>query len=131
MLSITHGSTAESRRDPRLKVAPMYTLLRAKKPGNKKYRWSGYIYDVSMGGMRFELDEALEPGFEVEVRAMLPFSRHGAFVATGQVVRLHDEAEDSPVGPYRMAMRFTSFRCEFDQAHLSEYLSTAGLRMAA
>lgn len=130
-MPVTPSGSAESRCEPRLKLAPMYTLLRAKKAGTQKFRWSGYIYDVSMGGMRFELDEAVEPGTTLEIRATLPYARHGAFVATGQVIRLHDEREDTPAGPYRMAMQFTSFRCEFDEAHLSEYLSTAGLRLAA
>src|SRR5690606_28307438 len=123
--------SAESRQAPRLKLAPMYTLLRAKKAGTQKYRWSGYIYDISMSGMRFELDQALEPGTTLEVRATLPYSRHGAFVATGQVVRIHDDVEESPSGPYRMAMHFTSFRCDVDEAHLADYLSNSGLRLAA
>lgn len=122
---------AEARRDPRLKLAPMYTLLRAKKPGSRKYNLTGYIYDVSMSGMRFELDEQLPAGTELEVRATLPFSQHGAFVAVGTIVRIHDEDAEENVAPFRMAMRFTEFRCEFDQANLAEYLVFSGLRLAA
>ena len=59
-LKITHA-----RHEARLKLPAMYTLLRARRVGDTRYRWTGYIYDISVAGMRFELDKALEPGTRI------------------------------------------------------------------
>ena len=120
----------EARYEPRLKLPPMYTLLRARLVGDTRYRWTGYIYDISIHGMRFELDESLEPGTEIEVRAMLPAGRHATFRATGCVVRIHDE-EETRFGPIRMAMRFDTFISQNERERLMRYLETSGLRIAA
>lgn len=120
---------AEARQHPRLKLAPMYTLLRAKPAGESKYVWTGYIYDISISGMRFELDQPLEPGTEIEVRGMLPAGKHTTFRATGKIVRVHD---DEPAhGPVRMAMHFDEFVREHEHQRLADYLANAGLRRAA
>lgn len=113
------------RSEPRLKVPAMYTLLRARLPCDKQYRWSGHIYDVSVEGMRFELDAPLEPGTLIEARGMLPGHRQTLFRALGRVVRVHDEHADVP--PVRMAMRFESFASSVDHHRLRNYLAAAGL----
>ena len=119
----------ESRGEPRLKLPAMYTLLRAKPAGADRYRWTGYIYDISVTGMRFELDEPLEPGTEIEVRGMLPAGRHTTFRAIGRIVRIHDD-EDAQFGPVRMAMQFDAFTRENERERLIDYLHTSGLRAA-
>lgn len=113
------------RHEPRLKVPATYTLVRVRLPGDEHYRWSGHIYDVSLDGMRFELDESLDPGTLIEVRGMLPGHRHTLFRAVGRVVRLHDDHADLP--PVRMAMRFEAFATSVDHYRLSSYLAAAGL----
>ena len=114
------------RTEPRLKMPTMYTLVRVRVPGDEHYRWIGHIYDLSLSGMRFEIDEALAPGTEVEIRAMLPGHRHTIFRATGQIVRQHD---DHPgIAPVRMAMRFDRFHNSIDHYRLANYLATAGLK---
>lgn len=115
-----------SRRQPRLKLPPMYTLVRARLAGAAKYRWTGHIYDISASGMRFELDQPLDMGTTLEVRGMLPGSHHTTFRATGRVVRLHDDADDSQ-GPVRMGMHFDRFETESDARRLSNYLTDRGL----
>lgn len=120
---------SEVRHEPRLKLPAMYTLLRARHPGDTRYRWTGYIYDISVTGMRFELDEALEPGTEIEVRGMLPAGKHTTFRASGRVVRIHDD-EEMRVGPVRMAMNFDAFIRENERERLVDYLQTSGLRAA-
>lgn len=122
-------TVAEARRLPRLKVPAMYTLLRVRIAGESRYRWTGHIYDISLSGMRFELDKPLDPGTRVEVRGMLPGQTHTLFRATGQVVRIHEES-DQP-GPVRMGMAFESFNNAVDRRRLSTYLTDAGLRQAA
>ena len=120
---------AEARRYPRLKIPAMYSLVRVRPAGTERYVWTGHIYDVSLSGMRFELDESLDPGTEIEVRGMLPGSNNIAFRAAGPVVRFHDEAQEP--GPVRMGMSFSRFQSESDQSRLQDYIDDHGLRLAA
>ncbi|QDU72111.1 PilZ domain protein [Mucisphaera calidilacus] len=99
----------------------MYTLLRARQSGKKRYDWTGHIYDISISGMRFELDSPLPHGQRIEIRGMLPGEHHTTFCATGHVVRLHG-AEDNDPGPARMAMSFETFESQIDRRRLAEYL---------
>ncbi len=114
----------DARHKPRLKLPAMYTLLRARPQGHERYCWTGHIYDVSDSGMRFELDQPLKPGTSIEVRAMLPGSRHIIFNATGHVVRLHDDRDEQ--GPMRMGMAFDHFVRESDHERLTTYLIDSG-----
>ncbi|MEQ9453232.1 MAG: PilZ domain-containing protein [Phycisphaeraceae bacterium] len=124
----------ETRREPRFSIPPMYTLLRARERGHKRYRWTGHIYDISLSGMRFELDSPLPNGQKVEIRGMLPGEHHTTFRATGHVVRQHG-AEDNDPGPSRMALSFETFESQIDRRRLSEYLErvavSRGLKVAA
>ena len=120
--------SAESRQAPRLRLPAMYTLVRVRRRGDERYSWSGYIYDISNSGMRFELDSTLEPGTQIEVKAMLPGSPHTTFAASGHVVRRHDDSED--LGPTRMGMTFDSFAGRTDRRRLEDYISQSGLKAA-
>jgi len=119
----------EARRQPRLKIAAMYSLVRVRPTGADRYCWTGHIYDVSLSGMRFELDEPLEPGTEIEVRGILPGQEHITFRASGQIVRFHDDEPE--MGPSRMGMVFEQFHSEVDQDRLTDYLGNHGLKIAA
>ncbi|MCX5658861.1 MAG: PilZ domain-containing protein [Planctomycetota bacterium] len=116
---------AEARQAPRLKLPAMYTLVRVRPMGREKYIWTGFIYDVSDTGMRIELDCDLDPGTQVEVRAMLPGARQTTIHATGHIVRRHDD-HDEP-GPVRMGLEFDSFNHADDRMRLSAYLANSGL----
>jgi c-di-GMP-binding flagellar brake protein YcgR len=107
----------------------MYTLVRVRPRGDGKYCWTGYIYDISSTGMRFELDSAIEAGAEIEIRAMLPGFPHTTFNATGHVVRRHDDLEER--GPIRMGMVFDRFANTNDRRKLEDYLVNQSGRMAA
>lgn len=122
-------TNAERRESPRYSLPAMYTLVRVRAKGNERYRWIGYIYDISESGMRFELDSALEPGTEIEVRAMLPGFYHTTFQASGRVVRVHDDAGFG--GPMRMGMAFESFARDSDKQRLNRYLSQPTMKKAA
>jgi c-di-GMP-binding flagellar brake protein YcgR len=120
---------ADARRDAndargttRVKLPPMYTLVRVKPEGAERYRWTGYIYDISSGGMRFELVAPVDPGIRLEVKAMLPGNLHTTIRAKGTVVRIHDD--DNLPGPTRMGMMFDSF-VEDDKTKLEDYLDAA------
>ena len=120
---------ANAREHPRLKVPAMYSVVRVRPAGSERYCWTGHIYDVSLGGMRFELDEPLQPGTAVEVRGILPGQAHVTFRASGTIVRFHDDEPEA--GPTRMGMNFASFHSEIDESRLTDYLGDNGLRLAA
>ncbi|MEM7577942.1 MAG: PilZ domain-containing protein [Planctomycetota bacterium] len=111
-------ATDDGRTAPRVSVPPMYTLLRAKRPGDDKYPWAGHLYDVSMTGMRFELDEPLKTGEQIQLRAMLPGSEHVTIRVEGRVARMH---EDGP-GPARMGLLIERFLGPHDRRKLTGYL---------
>ena len=77
----SHDTSRDQRQHPRIKVPAMYTLIRARVQGSSRYNWTGHIYDVSLGGVRFELDMPIEVGTELEIRGMLPGSGHTTFRA--------------------------------------------------
>ncbi len=128
-MSSASDSRSETRQHPRLKLPAMYTLLRVKPVGGERFQWTGYIYDISASGMRFELDRSLEAGTKVDVRAMLPGAQHTTFHATGTVVRIHDEADER--GPMRMGLSFDKFEHHADRRNLRSYLEDSGLKLAA
>jgi len=79
----------------------------------------GHAYDISMGGVRYELDEALPTGTCVDVEIELP----GATLpirGTGRVVRVYDR-EDDP-GPRRQALQLESFLSEVDRQRLARLI---------
>jgi c-di-GMP-binding flagellar brake protein YcgR len=106
----------------------MYTLLRIKKKGETRYTQTGYIYDISQTGMRFELDDPIAPGTELEFRALLPGSHTTTFCAKGHLVRMHDDLHE--VGPVRMAMQFDRFKSAMDRQKLNEYIGHRSMPMA-
>lgn len=126
-MSPATSESCDGRQHARLKLPAMYTLVRVKVQGQERFAWTGYIYDISASGMRFELDAPLAPGTPIEVRAMLPGATHTTIQATGRVIRLHDEE----AGPVRMGMVFEKFVTHHDRRRLMDYLEGSGLRLAA
>ena len=118
----------DARKFQRISLPPMYTFVRLRPPGSRRYPWSGHIYDISESGMRFEVDQIIEPGTEVEVSAMLPGPTHRVLRAHGRVIRVHDDADEP--GPIRMALAFSGFHRPADHQQLTAYLDEA-LRRAA
>lgn len=120
---------ANSRQTPRLKLPPMYTLIRVRPKGTKRFCWTGHIYDISAAGMRFELDAPLEPGTFIEIRAMLPGSQQTTISVSGHIVRYHDDSDER--GPIRLGMIFDAFTNPADRARLIDYLHNSGIKQAA
>lgn len=120
----------ESRRsDQRQKLDAAYTWVRVRRAGQRYFRLTGHAYDISNSGMRFELDEALDPGEHVDVELMLPRAGTKRIRGKGTIVRLHDPDE---VGPIRMGLRFREMHQKADQARLERYLlQTQQMREAA
>ncbi len=128
----------DRRRHTRFRVSPMYSRLvvrrvsaggdasAASHPTNdaSAEELDGHIYDISLGGVRFELDEPLGDGEVVVVEISLPGCQR-LIRAEGRIVRVND-ADDDP-GPRRMALRFDRFADASSQAALRKYLGEGWL----
>jgi len=104
-----HGPSAprgpEYRQHRRTPLPAAYTQFRLRRSGESEYFSEGHAYDLSEGGVRFEIDAPLPPGEIVDVELIVPGSIGAAVHATGRIARLHDPDE---LGPTRMAICFTS-----------------------
>ena len=81
----------------------------------------GHAYDVSVSGVRFELDTALPVGMPVEMELWLP-GLVDPVRASARVVRVFDEHDDP--GPRRMAAVFTAFLTPADASRLAVHLGS-------
>src|SRR5690606_10041188 len=96
----------------------------------------GHAYDISFGGMRFELDELIEPGTTIAVRIQLPGPtiHHGqgrrAIFAMATVVWTEQDDLDQG-GPFRMACVFKNFCHPGDEQRLLDQLSSGQYSRAA
>lgn len=79
----------------------------------------GHAYDISLNGLRFELDTPLHEGDQIGVELHLPGLNH-SIKSTARVVRVFDE--DGDPGPRRMAATFKSFDSPSDATRLSRHL---------
>lgn len=121
------------RRHERFRLPPMYTTVSVcplERPDDVR---EGHAYEVSEGGIRFELDAPMPLGADIVIRLTLPAIAGEPAVdrtifARGRVLRIVDE--DAP-GPVRMAARFTRFIREADRDRLLARFSTGHLARAA
>jgi len=66
----------------------------------------GHLYEVSLGGMRFELDEPVPAGARFRAEINLP-GCGAPITVDARVVRVYDEVDDP--GPRRMVAEFETF----------------------
>lgn len=124
------------RRYERFATLPMYTAVAVDDPATPGSVLEGHAYDISEGGIRFELDRAIDPGTQVTMRIALPAWLAGggrgaepaAVEVKANVVWIDD---DGVPGPVRMAAAFTSFADASDRGRLLGALATGSLRRAA
>ncbi|MCA9312066.1 MAG: PilZ domain-containing protein [Phycisphaerales bacterium] len=123
----------ERRRFPRYVLPSMYTNVVVRRTDEEVFGPCGHAYDVSVGGMRFELDEPLKVGDNIVVRIELPGGESAEsepVFASGRVVWLEEEdLEDA--GPVRMACVFHEFARPEDQDRLVQRLSSGRFSLAA
>jgi hypothetical protein len=124
---------AERRRFPRFETEPMYTDIAVRLLDSEEFLWQGHAYDVSEGGLRFELDRPIAPGTQVAVRITLPTMNADtgpgrAVFAFANVVWLEDE--DEP-GPYKMAAVINTFCRAGDRERLLGEFRKGVYRLAA
>jgi hypothetical protein len=124
--------TINRRRFERFALRPMYTRVVVRLVADQSYDFEGHAYDVSEGGIRFELDRPIDPGTPVAIQVTLP----GAAAEGGWSVFVFanviwvDEDADEP-GPVRMAAAFTRFARAGDKERLLSQLSSGRYARAA
>ncbi len=125
-------SNEERRIAPRYVLPTGYTRIAVRRLDEDVFSLEGHAYDISAGGMQFELDQGIEPGTRVATRIHLP-TRVGdvgpgrAVFAFGNVVWNDDE----DVGPVRLAVAFTSFARAGDEDRLMRQIGCQSNRLAA
>lgn len=109
------GKPSDRRTHTRFALRPMYSAMEVKLPSDVAQAFEGHAYDISRGGVCFELDSRIEPGTPVLMKLTLPEWLLGltdgetdltSVQVKGTVVWNDDD--DVP-GPVRMAAVFTSF----------------------
>ncbi len=110
----------ERRRRPRLDVHAPYTAVRVRREGRKNFSMLGHVYDVSTGGIRFELDRPLDHQELVDVKIQLPGTPRDWISATGRIIRFHDDPEE--IGPTRMVMRFGGVQSSRARIQIDTYI---------
>lgn len=122
----------ERRVGPRHVLPVGYTPVAVRRLDEDVFTLEGHAYDISAGGVQFELDQGIEPGTQVVVRIHLP-TRVGdvgpgrAVFAFGNVVWNDDE----DVGPVRLAVAFTRFARSGDEERLMRQVGHQTNRAAA
>jgi hypothetical protein len=116
------------RRFVRLRLQPMYTPLTLCRLDNQRIL-EGHSYDVSEGGLQFELDEPVAPGTPVAIEIALP--RAGRRPTTIEVLGTVVWTDESEPGPVRMAVEIKSFALPEDQESLKQYVGSGRVSKAA
>lgn len=124
------------RRFERFSFEPAYTEIRVRTMDEDTFSRLGHIHDLSEGGVRFELDEPIDPGTPVAVEIRMPGLGDGfhdlgpgrAVYAAGTIVWAN---EDDFPGPIRLAMTFRRFARAGDRERMMRRLLTTGTRRAA
>lgn len=120
----------DRRQHQRFTVDPMYSAITVRPVAARRSKAAepaeGHVYEVSLGGMRFELDEPLPLGARIEVDVVLP-GIDRPIQANARVARVFDEVDDP--GPRRMVAEFETF-AEGSRAMLERYLGQNWLRPA-
>lgn len=127
------------RRFQRFTLQPMYTpvavrVLDEAGEGEMRFDIEGHAYDISEGGVRFEVDRLVEPGTRIAMQITLPALDAGD-VGPGRSVYVFAtvvwvEDADEP-GPYRTAAVFNHFARVQDRQRLLRQFSSGRLRIAA
>lgn len=117
--SATDGTN--HRQHVRKPLAAAYTQVTVSRGDGAGDSLIGHAYDLSLGGVRFELDEALNVAEPVEIELRLPGRFDQPIRAQGVCVRYHEEGE---VGPVRMGVRFTDWPSRIDRTALADFMQT-------
>jgi hypothetical protein len=122
------GRSVNRRRHERFALPPMYSAVRVEvKPGAV---FDGHCYDISEGGVQFELDHALPYGAPVELHIELP-ANGGDAIPPVRVIANVVWTDTSEPGPVRMAAVFSRFANTTDKERLFRQIVSGRLLRAA
>ena len=121
------------RKFERFTVRPMYTPVSVRTLDREDFAFDGHCYDLSEGGLQFELDTPIAPGTPVAIQLTLPNPDRSdigpgrAIFILGNVVWL----DDSEPGPVRLAVAITRFARWGDRERLMRQLGSGVYQRAA
>lgn len=119
----------------RFRVNPGYTPVELRVHPEERFSMSGHIYDISEGGVRFELDFPVPAGSAVSLKIDLPVHllESGGDIGPGRAVFVTGNVvwcdTDEP-GPARMAVAITRYDRAGDRERLIRAM-TAGRYLRA
>lgn len=125
---------ANRRRHERFALSPMHTQIAVRPMDSDAFSFEGHAYDISEGGVQFELDRGFEPGTPIAMEIMLPEGVMNDDVGPGRAVFVMGNVvwlDDSEPGPVRMALAITRFARAGDRERLLKKLSLARVAKAA
>jgi c-di-GMP-binding flagellar brake protein YcgR len=118
----------ERRRRRRAHVPPMYTSAIVRVLAQPGEPLEGHVQDLSETGMAVQVDSLIPVGQAVTVEfrvvglGRMSNDQWPEFVAAAVVVR-HDDVEDFPHGPYKIALRFVRIGT-MAQAQIARFVAT-------
>jgi hypothetical protein len=127
------------RQHQRFAMRPMYTPILVRLLDNDSFSLEGHAYNVSEGGVQFELDHPVAPGTPIALQITIPVpddapNQHWdgrgpgrSVFAIGNVVWL----DDSEPGPVRLAATITRFCRTCDRERLLGQLASGNYALAA
>jgi hypothetical protein len=124
----------DRRQHTRFAMQPMYSRVVVQPLDAPQRLLEGHAYDISEGGVRFELDEALEAGTRIAIRIDVPqtwserSTQRRTIFAFANLVWVEDP---DAIGPASMAAVFTQFSRSDDEALLRRRLYSGRYAMAA
>ncbi len=128
--------TIDRREYERFAVSPMYTPIRVRLLSEEGFTREGHAYDVSEGGVRFELDEPVEAGTPVAMQIELPRVGLWSQADTGPgravfVIANVVWCDTEEPGPAKMAAAITRYARAGDKQRLLRQLSSGQFLRAA
>lgn len=126
-------SFSERRKFERYDLPSMYTEIKVRELDESTFETAGHAYDISLGGIRFEIDTPIEPGTRIAVQLQLPGTAlldRKAIFAFATVVRVYEDDLEAR-GPVRIACVFDSFSTPDAQQRLAGVLSSGRYTKAA
>jgi hypothetical protein len=125
--------TINRRHHERFVMSPMYTPVSVRLLDSERFSLEGHAYDISEGGMMFELDRAIEAG--TPIAAQITLSEHAiGDIGPGRSIFVFGNvvwADDSDAGPVRLALAFTQFARLGDKERLLRQLGSGRYARAA
>lgn len=109
------GNPSDRRAHTRYALRPMYSGIEVKLDALATEPLHGHAYDISRGGVCFELDDRIEPGTPVLLKLTLPEWLLGLTDGESDLTSVQVKGtvvwndDDGVPGPVRMAAVFTSF----------------------